>query len=161
MTAADLVATVVDPELPMLTLADLGVLRDVVECDGRVEVTLTPTYLGCPALGVMRADIERVLARAGYREVSVVSRLDPPWSSDDITQRGRERLAAAGISPPLPRPDGRGPVVLGLGPVRRAVVCPRCGSGDTELLSEFGATACKALYRCRSCAEPFDHVKEH
>ncbi len=156
--AYDVAAEVVDPELPMLTLADLGVLRDVTEEGGRVVVGITPTYSGCPALAAMRDDLRRRLAGAGWSEVCVEVRLSPPWSSDLISERGRRALAAHGISPPGPAPGG--PVPLTLAPTRRAVACPRCGAGETVLLSEFGATACRALYRCSACAEPFEHVKE-
>ena len=154
--------TVTDPELPMLTLADLGVLRDVtVDGAGRVEVAITPTYLGCPALATMRDDLVHRLQEAGFDDVRVRVELEPAWSTDLISARGRAALAAAGISPPGPAPTRTGPVPLTLRPVRRTVACPRCGSSDTEVTSEFGSTACRALYRCRSCREPFDHVKEH
>lgn len=153
-------ATVVDPELPMLTLVELGVLRSVVERDGRVEVDLAPTYSGCPAVATMRDDLVRTLGEAGFGDVTVRVSLDPPWSTDDITPAGREALLAAGISPPGAAPRHDGPIPLTLGPVRRSVLCPRCDSADVELTSEFGSTACKALYRCRACLEPFDHVKE-
>jgi ring-1,2-phenylacetyl-CoA epoxidase subunit PaaD len=154
--------SVVDPELPLLTLADLGVLRDVrTEGDGTVVVEITPTYSGCPAMGVMRADLVHALHRAGYPRVDVRTVLAPAWSTDWITAEGRRKLTEAGIAPPAeapPRPDG--PVPLDLGPPRRAASCPLCGSPDTEELSEFGATACTALRRCRRCREPFEHVKE-
>lgn len=153
---------VTDPELPTLTLADLGVLRDVrTEGDGAVVVEITPTYSGCPAMGVMRADLLRALHEAGFADVDVRTVLSPAWTSDWISVEGRRKLAAAGIAPPgdAPvRPDG--PVPLQLGPPRRTADCPLCGSADTEELSEFGSTACKALRRCRSCREPFEHVKE-
>ncbi|HET8616388.1 MAG TPA: 1,2-phenylacetyl-CoA epoxidase subunit PaaD [Actinomycetales bacterium] len=159
MLAADVAARVTDPELPMLTLADLGVLRDVAVEDDTVVVTITPTYSGCPAMATMRDDLVRSLHEAGFAEVRVDVRLHPAWSSDDITDEGRRRLARAGISPPGPAP-AHGPVALSLLPTRRTISCPRCGSDRAELTSEFGATACKALYRCADCLEPFEHVKE-
>ena len=150
--------TVRDPELPMLTLADLGVLRDVRLTETGVEVAITPTYTGCPAMAAMRADLTRALRDAGFDHVTVRTDLGAPWSTDWITESGRAALREAGISPPGPAPDG--PVPLTLGPVRREVHCPHCGSGRTEPISEFGSTACRALYRCRDCREPFEHVKE-
>jgi ring-1,2-phenylacetyl-CoA epoxidase subunit PaaD len=152
-------ASVTDPEMPMLTLEDLGVLRDVsVDADGRLIVAITPTYSGCPAMATMRDDVVRSLREVGFDEVSVEVSLSPPWTSDWITERGRHALAEHGISPPGPAPQG--PVTLSLSPTRRAVRCPRCGAEDVQLTSEFGSTACKAMYRCRACLEPFDHVKE-
>ena len=155
-------ARVTDPELPMVTLADLGVLRDVrVEPDGTVVVEITPTYTGCPAMGVMRADLVHALHRAGFGDVEVRTVLSPAWSTDWISEDGRRKLAAGGIAPPGKAPVRTdGPIPLQLGPTRRTASCPLCGSADTEELSEFGATACKALRRCRSCREPFEHVKE-
>jgi ring-1,2-phenylacetyl-CoA epoxidase subunit PaaD len=154
--------TVTDPELPTLTLADLGVLRDVrTERDGRVVVEITPTYSGCPAMGVMRADLLHALHEAGFPDVDVRTVLSPAWSTDWISEDGRRKLAAGGIAPPGKAPvRTTGPVPLQLGPSRRTAVCPLCGSPDTEELSEFSSTACKALRRCRSCREPFEHVKE-
>lgn len=161
MVSARAVAeTVTDPELPMLTLAELGVLRDVTERTGRVEVTITPTYTGCPALDTMRADLRSRLATAGYPEVEIRTVLDPPWTTDWITESGRRKLSEAGIAPPGPAPRREpGPIPLALGPTRR-VRCPRCGSADTVELSRFGATACKSLRRCDACREPFEHFKE-
>jgi ring-1,2-phenylacetyl-CoA epoxidase subunit PaaD len=153
---------VVDPELPVVTLADLGVLRDVrTESDGTVVVEITPTYSGCPAMGVMRADLVHALHRAGFERVDVRTVLAPAWSTDWITDEGRRKLAQAGIAPPGAAPVREaGPVPVDLGPSRRVVACPLCGSPDTEEISEFGATACTALRRCRRCREPFEHVKE-
>jgi ring-1,2-phenylacetyl-CoA epoxidase subunit PaaD len=153
--------TVTDPELPMLTLADLGVLRDVRTERGTVVVEITPTYSGCPAMGVMRADLLHALHTAGYDDVDVRTVLAPAWTTNWISDDGRRKLAAAGIAPPgsAPAPP-RGPVPLVLGPVVRSPSCPLCGSADTALLSAFGATACKDLHRCRGCGEPFEHVKE-
>lgn len=152
---------VADPELPMLTLADLGVLRGVEVADGVVTATLTPTYSGCPAVAEMRATLAARLRAAGFPRVRVRTVLDPPWSTDWISEAGRRKLAAAGIAPPGPAPRrAAGPVPLELWPSRPPVRCPRCGSPDTEELARFAATACRALRRCRACAEPFEHVKE-
>jgi len=153
--------TVTDPELPLLTLADLGVLRDVRDQNGTVVVEITPTYSGCPAMGVMRADLVHALHRAGFPDVDVRTVLSPAWSTDWISAEGRRKLAAGGIAPPGPAPARTsGPVPLSLGPTQRTASCPVCGSPDTEEISVFGATACKAMRRCRTCAEPFEHVKE-
>ncbi|TKG70762.1 1,2-phenylacetyl-CoA epoxidase subunit PaaD [Prauserella endophytica] len=160
VTAQAVASRVTDPELPMLTLADLGVLREVSEEDGKVVVAITPTYSGCPAMDTMRDDLVHALRAAGYAEVEVRTVLRPAWSSDWITEDGRRKLAEAGISPPGAAPRRSVPVPLTLGPPARRVRCPRCGSAETERLSEFGATACKALHRCRACREPFEHVKE-
>ncbi len=151
-----------DPEMPMLTLDDLGVLRSVFqEADGTVVVTITPTYSGCPAMAAMRADLRKSLTQAGFDEVDVRTVLSPPWSSDWISADGRRKLAEHGIAPPGAQTAHRaGPVPLTLIPHSRVVRCPRCRSDDTEQTSQFGATACKALHRCRSCGEPFERVKE-
>ncbi|WP_031481629.1 1,2-phenylacetyl-CoA epoxidase subunit PaaD [Streptomyces bicolor] len=150
-----------DPELPMLTLADLGVLRGVeLTEDGAVVASLTPTYSGCPAMAEMRADVAARLREAGYARVEIRTVLDPPWTSDWITPAGRRKLAEHGIASPGPAPRGGGPVPLVLSPTRHAVTCPRCGSADTEETSRFAATSCKALWRCRACREPFEYVKE-
>ncbi len=152
---------VTDPELPMLTLVDLGVLREVdVVDDSHVVVAITPTYSGCPAMAAMRDDLVRELSSAGFDRVEVRVSLDPAWTTDWITPAGRQALAAAGISPPGPAPRSGGPVPLTLLPTARQVRCPRCDSAATDLVSEFGSTACKAQYRCTACLEPFDHVKE-
>ncbi|WP_327354794.1 1,2-phenylacetyl-CoA epoxidase subunit PaaD [Streptomyces sp. NBC_01304] len=150
-----LAGSVPDPELPVLTLADLGVMRGVrVLAPGRVEVELTPTYTGCPAIEAMSADIEQVLHEHGMAEVTVRTTLSPAWSTDDISAEGRRKLAEFGIAPPRAH-AADGPVPIGL-----SIRCPHCGSTDTELLSRFSSTACKALRRCVSCREPFDHFKE-
>ncbi len=161
--AWDVAASVTDPEMPMLTLQDLGVLRGVRE-EGhgdrpRVVVTITPTYSGCPAMATMRDDVVHRLADAGY-DARVEVALSPAWSSDWITERGRQALRRHGLSAPGPAHRRDGPVVLTLLPTRRTLACPRCASDRVELVSEFGPTACKALYRCSACLEPFEHVKE-
>jgi ring-1,2-phenylacetyl-CoA epoxidase subunit PaaD len=154
-------AGVLDPELPVLTLAELGVLREVAETGDRVVVTITPTYSGCPALEEMRRDLRNALTAAGYRQVEVRTVLAPAWTTDWISESGRRKLVEHGIAPPRrvgPRPVG--PVPLNLAPPPTRVHCPRCGSAETTELSRFSATACKALRRCESCREPFEHVKE-
>lgn len=151
---------VVDPELPMLTLLDLGVLREVeIDEDGAVVAAITPTYSGCPAMATMRDDLLRELRADGF-EARVRVVLQPAWTTDWITERGRTALAEAGISPPGAAPHHDGPVALQLRPTRRAVRCPRCGADEVAVVSEFGSTACKAQYRCDACLEPFDHLKE-
>ena len=160
-TAYDVARTVTDPEMPMLTLEDLGVLRSVeVAADGSVVVAITPTYSGCPAMATMRDDLVHRLHDAGFDDVRIRVELSPAWSSDWITERGRRALRAHGLSAPGPATHHPGPVPLTLTPTRRAISCPRCASDAVELTSEFGPTACKALYRCTSCREPFEHVKE-
>jgi ring-1,2-phenylacetyl-CoA epoxidase subunit PaaD len=153
---------VTDPELPMLTLADLGVLREVTEDGDTVTVAITPTYTGCPALDTMRDDLVHDLQQAGYGPVEVRTVLTPAWSSDWISAEGRRKLSAAGIAPPGNAPTHRdgGAVPLTLSLPSRHVHCPHCGSADTGLVSYFGATACRSLYSCCTCSEPFEHVKE-
>lgn len=143
------VESVLDPELPVLTIADLGVLRSVeVDTSGRVAVTITPTYSGCPAMQAIQDDVEAAALSCGAREVEVRTVLSPAWSTDWISTDGRRKLAAAGIAPPSSTVQ-----------LRLSVRCPQCGSPDTREVSHFGSTACKALYTCQSCREPFDHVK--
>jgi ring-1,2-phenylacetyl-CoA epoxidase subunit PaaD len=152
--ARDLAAAVLDPELPMVTIEDLGILRDVTEDDqGRVHVTITPTYSGCPAMETIRDDLVGTLTLAGYQHVDVEFVLSPAWSTDDLTDEGRAKLARAGIAPPGPA-DADGAVPLTL-----SVRCPQCGSLDTRESSRFGSTACKSLWVCGACREPFDHFK--
>jgi len=154
-TAWAVAATVTDPEVPVLTIEDLGVLRDVTVDGERVTVTLTPTYSGCPALDAMRDDVLLALTAAGFDDVEVRTTLSPAWTTDWMTDAGKRKLTEFGIAPPSGRtaPD-QGPIRLSL-----AVKCPRCGSIDTREVSRFGSTSCKALYECRACLEPFDHFK--
>ncbi|CAN5358488.1 phenylacetate-CoA oxygenase subunit PaaJ [soil metagenome] len=147
-----ILAEVTDPEIPVITIRDLGILRDVaVDEAGHVTVTITPTYSGCPAMDVIREDVQRVLAEHGHADSEVRLALAPAWTTDWMTEAGKRQLREYGIAPPG-RTDG--PVGLTL-----SVRCPQCGSPDTRQTARFGSTACKALYVCRSCAEPFDHFK--
>lgn len=147
-------ASVLDPEVPVLTIEDLGVLRDVaVTPDGAVVVTITPTYSGCPAMDAIRDDVRNTLGRSGFDRVDVRTVLSPAWTTDWMSADGRRKLAEYGVAPPSPVRTS-GPVAVSLG-----VRCPQCGSPDTRELSRFGSTACKSLWQCRSCAEPFDHFK--
>ncbi|MBN9794209.1 phenylacetate-CoA oxygenase subunit PaaJ [Pseudonocardia sp. TMWB2A] len=158
--AGGVVAQVVDPEMPMLTLDDLGVIRSVSEQDDRVTVTITPTYSGCPAIEEMRADIRGALTAAGYARVEVRTVFSPAWSTDWISEAGRRKLAEAGVAPPGSAPRTGGPIPLTLDAPSTVVPCPQCGSRATEELSRFGPTACTALRRCTTCREPFEHMKE-
>jgi ring-1,2-phenylacetyl-CoA epoxidase subunit PaaD len=157
--AREIAAAVPDPELPMMTLADLGILRHVTAEDGRVVVTITPTYSGCPALAEIAHDLRHRLTRAGFSDVTVKTELAPAWSSDQITPQGRAKLRAAGLAPPVPGPRGPVPLTLTSAPPG-PVPCPRCGSLDTERTAAFGPTACTALFRCGTCREPFQCVKD-
>jgi ring-1,2-phenylacetyl-CoA epoxidase subunit PaaD len=152
-----LLEKVADPEIPVLTIADLGVLRDVRQDNGHVVVTITPTYSGCPAMHVIEADIRRVLAGHGFRDVEVRTQLSPAWTTAWISEEGRRKLREYGIAPPEENPHA-GPRGREAVPAFK-VKCPQCGALDTEKVSEFGSTACKALYRCRACLEPFDYFK--
>lgn len=153
--------TVPDPELPQLTVADLGILRDVTVTGRHAVVTITPTYTGCPALQEIRSELRRRLEGAGFDDVEVRTSLRPAWTSDWITEEGRQKLGAAGIVPPRTAPlRSTGPVPLTLVGSTPTVRCPRCTSPATTQQSVFGATACRALYRCTSCGEPFEYLKE-
>jgi len=160
--AWDALAGVPDPEVPAISIVELGIVRDVSFAGGRLLVTVTPTYSGCPATELIAALIRERLAEAGFNAVDLVTKLSPPWTTDWIAPEGKRKLAAFGIAPPHvigPRVD-----VAGISPLRRVgvvVACPRCGSQRTTLISQFGSTACKAQYRCDACREPFDYFKPH
>ncbi|MFM1989916.1 MAG: hypothetical protein RJA99_2873 [Pseudomonadota bacterium] len=179
-------ASVPDPEIPVVTLADLGILRDVRDEGGRVVVELTPTYTGCPATQVIADDVRRALADAGVADAEVRTVLSPPWTTDWISADGRRKLREYGIAPPGGNAPAGGATVLrfvprgaaGTGvarpfaasaaadavaptPAVESIACPRCGSTDVERLSEYGSTPCKALWRCVACREPFDYFKPY
>jgi len=150
-----LLEQVTDPEIPVVSIRDLGILRDI-SLDGRqVTVTITTTYSGCPAMSTIKEDIRQTLAGAGFDDVRVKQSLSPAWTTDWMTAQGRKKLREYGIAPPQKSVEGHC-AVLSPGTV---VACPQCGSEETECISEFGSTACKALYRCLACAEPFDYFK--
>ncbi|MBS1759262.1 MAG: phenylacetate-CoA oxygenase subunit PaaJ [Bacteroidetes bacterium] len=153
-----LLETVKDPEIPVLSIIDLGMLREIKIKDDKIEVVFTPTYSGCPATDMISATIKMVLQENGYSNVKITSVLSPAWTTDWMTEEGKKKLKSYGIAPPNPKqqvchqelflPD-------------EAVQCPRCDSWNTHRISEFGSTACKALYQCDDCKEPFDYFKCH
>lgn len=152
-----------DPEIPVISLTDLGIIRDVAWQDDTLVVTVTPTYSGCPATSVINMDIEAALRARGVEKVRLERRLSPPWTTDWISAEGREKLRAYGIAPPVDgtAADGRlaGRIARLAGTSNLVIACPRCGSVATEKVSQFGSTPCKASYRCTDCLEPFDYFK--
>lgn len=153
-TLRSIAAQVCDPEIPVLTIEDLGILRDVqLDDDGGVRVVITPTYSGCPAMDAIREDLQTAFHAEGYGDVTVDLVLSPAWTTDWMTESGKVKLQEYGIAPPTGT-GHRGPVTLGM-----AVKCPLCHSLNTKELSRFGSTSCKALYQCRECLEPFDYFK--
>jgi ring-1,2-phenylacetyl-CoA epoxidase subunit PaaD len=171
--AHELAASVPDPEIPAVTLEDLGILRSVSREGDRIVVMLTPTYTGCPATQVIADDVRRALADGGLSGADVRLTLSPPWTTDWITPRGRDRLREYGIAPPgacaggaavvrfVPRGGPRGAASGGIADTAGSIACPRCGSAEVERVSEYGSTPCKALYRCTACREPFDYFKPY
>lgn len=177
--AAALAASVPDPEIPVITLGDLGIVRSVQREAGRIVVTITPTYTGCPATEVIAADVRQILLENGFADAQVRLTLSPPWTTDWISETGRERLRAYGIAPPG-RAAMQQDVVMRFVPRRRSagavsdmtdaaqeaapeapITCPNCGSRKTEQLSAYGSTPCKAIHRCLACREPFDYFKPY
>lgn len=150
-----LLEQVCDPEIPILTIADIGILRDVVRVLDRIQVVITPTYSGCPAMHAIADDIQHVVQAAGYTDVAIITRLAPAWTTDWLSAAGRAKLHQGGIAPPLQATTDK----RSLRGAVAAVGCPRCASLETVVISEFGSTACKALYRCTRCLEPFDYFK--
>jgi ring-1,2-phenylacetyl-CoA epoxidase subunit PaaD len=150
-----LLATVMDPEIPVVSVVDLGIVRDVRFDDAGLEVAITPTYSGCPATKAIEQGIAEALADAGYADARVTTVLSPAWTTDWIGEDGRRKLRQYGIAPP----EGSSGAKRALFAERPTVPCPRCASKRTEMVSEFGSTACKALYRCTDCREPFDYFK--
>ena len=150
-----------DPEIPVVSLRELGILRDVRQGHDGLEVVITPTYSGCPAMGQIEDDVRSTLENAGIA-ARVVTQLAPAWTTDWMTDSGKEKLRAYGIAPPHTRPAGDSVVrFISKAAVAETVACPRCGSGNTVETAHFGSTACKALYKCRDCQEPFDYFKPY
>ncbi|MGR8947310.1 MAG: 1,2-phenylacetyl-CoA epoxidase subunit PaaD [Gammaproteobacteria bacterium] len=150
-----IVRGVSDPEIPILSIEDLGVLRDILLNEGQVEVVITPTYVGCPAMDTIAADIKSALSENGYTNVVVKTVLSPAWTTAWLTKQGREKLLSIGIAPPNQASQSKRALMS----QDKPAMCPKCHSTETECVSEFGSTACKALYRCTACLEPFDYFK--
>ena len=151
----DLLKQVADPEIPVISIVDLGIVKEINIENGNVEILITPTYSGCPAIEAIEDDIKSILTLNGYQHVDIKRKLSPAWSTDHISKQGKEKLLAYGIAPPEQCSNGTNNVKK----LQFQVCCPQCNSLKTEMLSEFGSTACKALYRCQECLEPFDYFK--
>jgi ring-1,2-phenylacetyl-CoA epoxidase subunit PaaD len=161
-TIREILQEVKDPEVPVLSILDLGIVREIaVENKGegkpRVNIVITPTYSGCPAMDVISMDIRLKLLEKGYRDITIRQSLSPAWTTDWMTEEGKQKLKAYGIAPPNPRQQFCTSDMFR----EEAVQCPRCNSHHTELLSQFGSTACKSMYRCLDCKEAFDYFKCH
>jgi ring-1,2-phenylacetyl-CoA epoxidase subunit PaaD len=157
--AWDVLGTVLDPEVPALSVRDLGIVRDVIDHGDALEVVLTPTYSGCPATETIAQNVLAAIDAEGLGPARTTLRRAPAWTTDWITEEGKRKLNDYGIAPPGPVVPEAGVPIRIVGLRREAVACPRCGSAHTERLSAFGSTACKAMYRCLSCREPFEHFK--
>ncbi|MFN3951667.1 MAG: 1,2-phenylacetyl-CoA epoxidase subunit PaaD [Thermaurantimonas sp.] len=153
----EILSRVCDPEIPVLTIQDMGILRMVdIHPDGSIEVVITPTYSGCPAMHAIENEIISTLEQEGFQNVKVTEQLSPPWTTDWMTDEGRLKLEAYGIAPPTKSTPDKRQILFGKAP---AVRCPHCKSTNTAMISQFGSTACKALYKCHDCLEPFDYFK--
>ncbi len=148
---------VCDPEIPVLSVVDLGIVRDVKYTDGQLEVVITPTYSGCPAMNAIEINIRAVLQERGYDPLTVTTVLSPAWTTDWMTESGKQKLKAYGIAPPEPGNVDKNALFQD----EKQVTCPRCDSRNTQMVAQFGSTACKSLYRCLDCLEPFDYFKCH
>jgi ring-1,2-phenylacetyl-CoA epoxidase subunit PaaD len=152
-----ILAEVKDPEVPVLSVIDLGIIRSITITGNHIDVVITPTYSGCPAMDVISMDIRLKLIEKGFRDISVRQQLSPAWTTDWMSEEGKQKLKAFGISPPNPKQQFCTTEMFR----QEAVACPRCNSYHTELISQFGSTACKAMYRCLDCKEAFDYFKCH
>ncbi len=146
-----------DPEIPVLTVGDMGIIRDIKTSDEMVEVVITPTYSGCPAMNMIEVEIKAVLQENGYKNVKVTTILSPAWTTDWLSEEGRKKLKAYGIAPPVEPSKDKNALFQD----EKKVQCPQCDSFDTQLVSQFGSTPCKSLYKCNNCLEPFDYFKCH
>ena len=153
-----LLEEVYDPEVPVLSVIDLGIVRDVRINDDEIEIVITPTYSGCPAMDVITMSIKMILLETGYKKIKITSVLSPAWTTDWMSEHGKEKLKAFGIAPPTTKQQVCHTELFHEG---EAIQCPHCNSYDTKLISQFGSTACKALYVCENCREPFDYFKCH
>ncbi len=154
----DILAHVADPEVPVLSVLDLGIVRDIrMQDNGELEIMITPTYTGCPAMDMIAANIRMELSANGYVQVKITNVLSPAWTTDWMSEEGKQKLKDYGIAPPLPKQQACRSELF----AEQAVQCPHCNSYHTTRISEFGSTACKALYQCRDCKEPFDYFKCH
>jgi ring-1,2-phenylacetyl-CoA epoxidase subunit PaaD len=146
-----------DPEIPVLTVIDMGIIREINLSGDQLEVVITPTYSGCPAMNMIEVDIKAVLQENGFQNVKVTSILSPAWTTDWLSEEGRKKLKAYGIAPPVESSKDKNALFQD----EKKVQCPQCDSFDTQLVSQFGSTPCKALYKCNNCLEPFDYFKCH
>lgn len=152
----DLLEDVNDPEIPVLSIVDLGIARDVKDTpDGQLEIVISPTYSGCPAMYMLEEQIKETLTRHGFADHVITTKLSPAWTTDWMTEAGKQKLEAYGIAPPEKSTSNKSVLFGG----QKKIACPRCKSNNSEQISEFGSTACKALYRCLDCLEPFDYFK--
>jgi len=145
-----------DPEIPVLTIHDLGIVRKIDEINNEIIVTITPTYSGCPAMNQFEADILTTLNKQGYDKVSIVTTYDPPWTTDWLSEEAKKKLQDYGIAPPEQKTTDKNALLVD---DRKSVTCPQCKSTSSKMISQFGSTACKSLYQCNDCMEPFDYFK--
>ena len=151
-----LMEDVYDPEIPVLSVIDLGIVRDIKIDDGAIEIFITPTYSGCPALDMIAMNIRITLLQNGYKKIKITQQLSPAWTTDWMTENGKQKLKSYGIAPPVGKTFDKKYLLEEI-----KVECPQCHSANTKLLSEFGSTSCKAMYQCNDCLEPFDYFKCH
>jgi ring-1,2-phenylacetyl-CoA epoxidase subunit PaaD len=152
----NLLEEIPDPEIPVLSIHDLGIVRKIDEINNEIIVTITPTYSGCPAMNVFEADIVTTLNKYGYDNVSIKTTYDPPWTTDWLSEEAKKKLQDYGIAPPEQKTTDKNALLVD---DRKSVTCPQCKSTNSKMISQFGSTACKALYQCNDCMEPFDYFK--